>query len=102
LYQNEDGKEPQATALNGQILNYYFSICLDFSCDVVVSGCKLPLLEVITKCLNYIKDEAIRDVNSSQMVPVKHDDIQWLVTVPAIWSDVAKVRRSAVSTRARM
>jgi hypothetical protein len=57
-----------------------------------MSGRKLPLLDVITKSLKYIKDEAIREVNSSQMVPVKLEDIQWLVTVPAIWSDVAKVR----------
>jgi hypothetical protein len=56
----------------------------------------LPLLDVITKSLQYIKDEAIREINSSQMVPVKLDEIQWLVTVPAIWSDVAKVRSCRV------
>ena len=52
----------------------------------------MPLLDVIAISLQYIKDEAVREVNSSQMVPVRLDEIQWLVTVPAIWSDVAKVR----------
>ena len=54
----------------------------------------MPLLDVVTKSLQYIKDEAIREVNSSQMIPVRLADIQWILTVPAIWSDVAKVRSS--------
>jgi hypothetical protein len=49
------------------------------------------LLDVITKSLKYIKDEALREVNSSQITPVRPKDIQWLLTVPAIFTDVAKV-----------
>jgi hypothetical protein len=47
---------------------------------------------VITKTLEYVKAEALQEINRSQIIPLNLDDIQWVLTVPAIWSDMAKVR----------
>jgi hypothetical protein len=56
------------------------------------AGETLPLITVITKTLDYLKGEALREINKSQIIPLKLEDIQWVVTVPAIWSDDAKAR----------
>jgi hypothetical protein len=45
---------------------------------------------VIAISLEYVKEEALREINKSQIIPLKLDDFQWVVTVPAIWSDIAK------------
>ena len=58
------------------------------------TGETLPLITVITKTLEYLKEEALREINKSQIIPLKLEDIQWVVTVPAIWSDDAKARIS--------
>ena len=51
----------------------------------------MPMIDVIAITLKHVKDEALREINRSQIVPLQLDEIQWLVTVPAIWSDAAKV-----------
>ena len=50
------------------------------------------MLSLISKTLQYVKDEALHEINKSQIIPLTLEGIQWVVTVPAIWSDVAKAR----------
>ncbi len=56
------------------------------------SGTKLPTIHVIEKCLEFLKNEALNEINKASMKTIKMEDIQWVLTVPAIWTDKAKVR----------
>jgi hypothetical protein len=58
------------------------------------AGETLPLITVITKTLEYLKEEALREINKSQITPLNLEDVLWVLTVPAIWSDDAKARIS--------
>jgi hypothetical protein len=64
------------------------------------AGQTLPLVTVITKTLEYVKNEALQEINKSQIIPLKLDDIQWVLTVPAIWSDIAKARTANYASAA--
>jgi hypothetical protein len=61
------------------------------------AGETLPLITAIAKTLEYLKEEALREINKSQITPLKLEDVQWVVTVPAIWSDDAKARLSNIT-----
>ena len=55
------------------------------------SGTKLPTIHVIGKCLEFLKKEALSEINKASMTTIEMENIQWVVTVPAIWTDKAKV-----------
>ena len=52
----------------------------------------LSIIEVVAKCLAYVKQIAIAEINKTQLVDVDCKEIHWILTVPAIWTDAAKVR----------
>ena len=52
------------------------------------NGKALPLLTVLTKCLNYMKNEIINHLD--KQISLENRKIRWLLTVPAIWSPGAK------------
>ena len=104
LHGNKGDQVTQATALNGNFLGIIFFDFITslpqsmFTCRCAFfPGQTLPLLTIITKTLEYVKDEALREINKSQIVPLKLDEIQWVVTVPAIWSDAAKVSMAGLN-----
>jgi len=41
-----------------------------------------------------VKEEATMAINRSQPVEIKAAEIKWVLTVPAIWKDAAKVMPS--------
>jgi molecular chaperone DnaK (HSP70) len=51
---------------------------------------KKPLMDVIVHTLRYVKDEALKHINSLQPVEIRSSDCKWVLTVPAIWTDSAK------------
>ena len=51
----------------------------------------MSLLDVISKSLEYIKKDALAAINQAKVADLKLEEIQWVLTVPAIWSDSAKV-----------
>ena len=59
LNDRHDGAVPLAHAINGQ---------------------SQSLLEVITHSLKYVKDEAMTEINRSQVDPVGEHEIKWIVT----------------------
>ena len=69
---------------------------------VALNGRALSLIEVITKSLRYLKDDAMAKINRSQPVPMTAHQIKWVVTVPAIWRDVAKGMMRAAAYEAGM
>ena len=52
------------------------------------NGKALPLLTVIAKCLHYMKNVIISYLDKQMSNPYRK--IQWILTVPAIWSPGAK------------
>ena len=55
-----------------------------------LDGSSWSLLEVVSKTLRYVKDEALRECGRSMPNGMDPKDVQWVLTVPAIWADGAK------------
>lgn len=57
----------------------------------------MPALIVFSESIKYLKQSLLDDA-MKQQTDIQLNDIKWIVTVPAIWSDPAKVfmRRAAV------
>ena len=54
-----------------------------------VQGRKFPLLMLVTETIRYLKDQLIKTCKGN-INGLQDTDIQWILTVPAIWSDSAK------------
>ena len=54
------------------------------------NGTSWPLIDIVTKSLRYVKDEALKDAGRSLPFGLPATDVQWVLTVPAIWKDGAK------------
>lgn len=59
-------------------------------------GNTMPALTVFSESLKYLKQSLLDYVNASVIISM--DDIKWVITVPAMWSDPAKtfMRRAAI------
>ena len=55
-----------------------------------LDGSTWSLLEVVSKTLRYVKEEALRECGRSMPSGMDPKDVQWVLTVPAIWMDGAK------------
>lgn len=58
-----------------------------------VMGKPLKALTVFSVCIGYLKDDALSTVMKSltgSRTELRPEDILWVLTVPAIWSDAAK------------
>ena len=52
------------------------------------NGKCLPAVDVFAMALKFLKDKAVEQIHKSSHLPNKK--IQWIITVPTIWTDVAK------------
>ena len=61
------------------------------------TGKQLPALVVFSESIKYLKQSLLEEAKKQQ-ADIRADDIKWILTVPAIWSDPAKafMRRAAV------
>lgn len=57
----------------------------------------MTAMVVFTESLKYLKQSLLDDARNQQ-TDIKLQDIKWIITVPAIWSDPAKafMRKAAV------
>ncbi|KAH3747262.1 heat shock 70 kDa protein 12A-like isoform X2 [Dreissena polymorpha] len=54
-------------------------------------GKKLPARIVFSLCIKYLKDDAMKTINTRLTGDeIRENDIRWVLTVPAIWNDAAK------------
>ncbi|XP_052760705.1 heat shock 70 kDa protein 12A-like isoform X2 [Mya arenaria] len=51
---------------------------------------ELPAQRVISMALKFLKDDLMKDVRSRNSTQIHNNDVLWVLTVPAIWSDQAK------------
>jgi molecular chaperone DnaK (HSP70) len=68
-----------------------------------LSGKSCKLMTLITKSLEYLKDYAITKVRANyggELDPVK--DVQWVLTVPAIWNEFGKAFMRKAAFKAGM
>ena len=65
------------------------------------TGKQLPALVVFSESIKYLKLSLLEEAKKQQ-TDIQADDIKWILTVPAIWSDPAKtfMRRAAVEVYA--
>ncbi|KAH3835273.1 heat shock 70 kDa protein 12A-like isoform X1 [Dreissena polymorpha] len=54
-----------------------------------VMGKKMPAIDVFSACIKYLKDHLLDQVRKP-IPDARENDIRWVLTVPAIWNDVAK------------
>ena len=64
-----------------------------------MNGKMVPLVDVFAHSLKYIREQAIRELRNNFDNPGRN--VQWILTVPAIWSAAAKqtMRRAASKVR---
>ncbi|XP_060589159.1 heat shock 70 kDa protein 12A-like [Ruditapes philippinarum] len=55
-----------------------------------VHGKELAALQVFTAVINHIKEKFYEEMRNSRAGFDEDNDVQWVLTVPAIWSDSAK------------
>ena len=53
------------------------------------NGNKMPAMKVFSACISYLRQH-ITDACNSRYVDIEDDEIQWVLTVPAIWTDGAR------------
>jgi molecular chaperone DnaK (HSP70) len=52
-------------------------------------GNKLPAFDIFKMSISYLKKEAEKMLKE-KVYRVSPDNVKWIITVPAIWSDAAK------------
>ena len=55
------------------------------------TGKVVSVVEIVAKTLTYVKSVALAEINSTLLSNVDAKEIYWVLTVPAIWTDAAKV-----------
>jgi hypothetical protein len=60
----------------------------------------MPAMIVFTESLKYLKDHLIKTLEKDS-IDIRPQDIHWVITVPAIWTDSAKqfMREAAINVR---
>ncbi|XP_062594009.1 heat shock 70 kDa protein 12B-like [Saccostrea cucullata] len=51
---------------------------------------ELDAIEVFTHCIRYLKDHLLENLNNTLINKIEVNNITFVITVPAIWDDVAK------------
>lgn len=61
------------------------TVCVD------ETGKEYNALEIFTHCIRYLKDHMLENINKKINGEIKVSDIDFVITVPAIWDDTAKM-----------
>ena len=54
------------------------------------TGKTLRALKVFALCIQWLKDDLLSEWKTRLPGTIKDDDVHWMLTVPAIWSEAAK------------
>ena len=63
------------------------------------TGKRLPAIDIFTEAIRFIKKQFLETLQSERLkVQVKEDEVHYIITVPAIWSDLSKqfMRQAAI------
>lgn len=57
-----------------------------------IKGDEMPAIDVFSAAIKYMKDCLLKELNEEDYEnAVEADNIRWVLTVPAIWDDTAKL-----------
>ncbi|XP_063068944.1 heat shock 70 kDa protein 12A-like [Engraulis encrasicolus] len=89
---NEGFPDGKKTFFQDFKMQLYRNEGIQMNMDIsAVNGGKMKAITVISECLRYLKNHALKTVkNVSASVELQDSDITWVLTVPAIWDDAAK------------
>ena len=59
--------------------------------EVLSVSAEMPALTLITMTLNHVKTEALEYIKSHDGISLNANSVRWVVTIPAIWSEPAKL-----------
>ncbi|XP_060582273.1 heat shock 70 kDa protein 12B-like [Ruditapes philippinarum] len=106
---NDAEQKYNALAADGETWNWYFFKRFKMtlykeealSRGTVIrddKGMDMPAMIVFTESLKYLKDHLLKTLERTS-VDIKPQDIHWVITVPAIWTDSAKqfMREAAIN-----
>lgn len=51
---------------------------------------KMPAMDVFSAAIKYMKEHLLHKLSEKGDTETKREEIRWVLTVPAIWSDTAK------------
>ena len=54
------------------------------------NGATVPAMTVFCHALQFFKDHALQEITDQSDVKITNDDVNWVITVPAIWKAPAK------------
>lgn len=59
---------------------------------------KMPAMDVFSAAIKYMKEHLLHKLSETGDTETKKEEIRWVLTVPAIWSDTAKsfMREAAI------
>ena len=68
-----------------------------------IKGKELPAMTVFSESIRYLKEHLLEEL-TKKATTMTEEDIHWVLTVPAIWSDAAKqfMRESAVEVGTKL
>lgn len=55
-----------------------------------ISGKELPAMYVFSKAIEYMHDHLLKGLKEQDNNKTDEEEINWVLTVPAIWDDSAK------------
>ena len=55
------------------------------------TGKPMEAMSVFSLCIKHLKDEVVKELNKGVVGEIQLSDIQFILTVPAIWNDTAKM-----------
>ena len=58
----------------------------------------LPAIDVFSSSIKFLKDDFLSNLQGTYLGNITKDDIHWVLTVPAIWTDGSKqfMREAAI------
>lgn len=63
-----------------------------------INGNKMEAMRIFAMSIRYLKDHALKTLETRQTIKLKEEDILYVLTIPAIWDDPAKqfMREAAI------
>lgn len=55
------------------------------------TGKQMEAMSVFSHSIRYLKDDVIFEVNKTQVHSLNNLDIHWVLSIPTIWNDAAKL-----------
>ena len=66
-----------------------------------ITGKVMKALDVFSICINYLKENLLTEMNKRFAVDVSEKDVHYVLTVPGIWGNAAKMFMAKAAAQVR-